>query len=76
MVLLKTSPEERAAFYKTPAGQARLAYERGDYVFQCSIDETTQQAGGTPSEQTTESLVIAVCHEGWELVGPFVFFDE
>lgn len=74
-LLKKAIPEERAAFDKTPAGQARLAYERGDYAFQCSVDVTTQQVGDTTSE--TESVVLAsICHQGWELVGSFVSVEQ
>jgi hypothetical protein len=28
----------RQAFYNTPGGQARLAFQRGDHLFQCAID--------------------------------------
>jgi hypothetical protein len=33
----------REAFFMTPAGRARLAFERGDHAFQYSIDAANQQ---------------------------------
>jgi hypothetical protein len=59
----------RNAFFATPGGQARLAFERGDHVFQCSID----------AMKTTDPVATlnSVCNEGWELVsGSFVFVEE
>src|SRR5207248_9078540 len=67
------------------AGLARIAYERGDEVFQYSIDVMSQQAiivpmvGSTTSKSTTDPTTIlnSVCHEGWELVnGSFVFVEQ
>jgi hypothetical protein len=59
----------RDAFFAAPAGQARLAFERGDRVFQYSIDATK-----TTDPVTTLNFV---CNEGWELVnGSFVFVEE
>jgi hypothetical protein len=75
----------RQAFAKSPAGQARLAFERGDQVFQYSIDVMSQQAiivamtGSTTSSKATDPSVIlnSVCNEGWELVnGSFVFVEQ
>ena len=77
--------EERKAFLATPAGQARLAYERGDHVFQYSIDVMNQQAiilamiGSATKQRTSDPVAIlnSVCHEGWELVnGSFVFVEQ
>lgn len=75
---------ERAwnAFWSSPAGQARRAYESGDHVFQYSIDVMNQQAiivamiGSSTSKRQADptAVVNSVCHEGWELVnGDFVF---
>jgi hypothetical protein len=36
--------KERKTFFNTPAGRARIAYDRGDHVFQYSIDVMSQQA--------------------------------
>jgi hypothetical protein len=75
----------RQAFFATPGGQARLAFEQGDQVFQYSIDVMKQQAiivamiGSTTSKKTTDPVAIlnSVCNEGWELVnGSFVFVEE
>jgi hypothetical protein len=77
--------KERRAFFRTPAGQARLAFNNGDHVFQCSIDVMSQQAiivsmiGSTTSQKTTDPVAIlnSVCREGWELVnGSFVFVEQ
>jgi hypothetical protein len=77
--------EERRAFFRTPAGEARLAFERGDQVFQYSIDVMNQQAiivamvGSTTAQKTKDPVAIlnSVCHEGWELVnGSFVFVEQ
>ncbi len=59
----------RNAFFATPAGQARLAFEREDHVFQYSID-----AMRTADPVATLN---SVCNEGWELLtGSFVFVEE
>jgi hypothetical protein len=72
----------KQAFFNTPAGQARVAFERGDHVFQYAIDVVSQQAiivamvGSTTAQKTADPTVIlnSVCREGWELVnGDFVF---
>jgi hypothetical protein len=75
----------RLAFYATPAGCARQAFENGDRVFQYSIDVMSQQAiivamiGSTTSARTTDPSVIlnSVCAEGWDIVnGSFVFVEQ
>lgn len=75
----------RRAFFATPAGQARVAYENGDQVFQYSFDVMTQQAiivamvGSKTSAKTSDPTAIlnSVAHEGWELVnGSFVFVEQ
>lgn len=76
---------ERQAFFKSPAGRARLAYARGDQVFQYSHGVMSQQAiivamvGSKTSQKTNDPVTIlnSVCHEGWELVnGSFVFVEQ
>lgn len=75
----------RQAFFRTPAGQARVAFDRGDHVFQYAIDVVSQQAiivamvGSRTSQTTRDPVAIlnSVCHEGWELVnGSFVFVEQ
>jgi hypothetical protein len=75
----------REAFFRTPGGQARHAFERADHVFQYSIDVMNQQAiiiamvGSTTTRKTRDPVAIlnSVCHEGWELVnGSFVFVEQ
>ncbi len=77
--------KESEAFYATPAGQARLAFERGDHVFQYEVDVMNQKAvivamvGSTTSHKTVDPVWVlnSVCHEGWELVnGSFVFVEQ
>jgi hypothetical protein len=73
------------AFLRSPAGQARAAFERGDHVFQYAIDVMSQQAviasmvGSTTTRKTTDPVAVlnSVCREGWELVnGSFVFLEQ
>jgi hypothetical protein len=73
------------AFFATPAGYARQAFENGDHVFQYSIDVMSQEAiivtmvGSTTSKKTADPTAIlnSVCQEGWELVnGAFVFVEQ
>jgi hypothetical protein len=75
----------RKAFLNTPAGRARVAYERGDHVFQCSIDVMSQQAiivamvGSTTAQKTADPIEVlnSICREGWDLVnGSFVFIEQ
>jgi hypothetical protein len=77
--------KKRKTFFNTPAGQARIAYDRGDHVFQYSIDVMSQQAivvamvGSTTAQKTTDPVDVlnSVCREGWELVnGSFVFIEQ
>ena len=76
---------ERKRFLNTPVGQAQLAFERGDHVFQYSHDVMSQEAvivkmvGSTTNRSTTDpsEILNAVCNEGWELVnGSFVFVEQ
>jgi hypothetical protein len=81
----ETIEKMRNAFFATPAGQARTAFERGDAVFQYSIDVHTTQsvvipmvgAYTTPKVTSDPTEILnSVCHEGWELVnGSFVFLE-
>ena len=75
----------RRAFFATPAGRARLAFDCEDHVFQFSMDVMNQQAvvvamvGANTTKQTKDPVEIlnSVCNEGWELVnGSFVFVEE
>ncbi len=77
-------PEERA-FLLSPVGQARAAYERGDTLFQCSIDVMAQTAvvvimrGSRTKQWARDPVAVlnSVCREGWELVnGSFVFVER
>jgi hypothetical protein len=76
---------EARSFYASPIGRARAAFERGDQVFQYSIDVMSQQAiivvmvgsATTKSVSDPSDVLNAVCREGWELVnGSFVFVEE
>lgn len=82
--------KEWQAFLATPAGKARTAFERGDQVFQYSIDVMNQQAivhtmaslaptGAKTRARTNDpsGVLNSVCDEGWELVtGSFVFVAQ
>lgn len=76
---------EEDQFWASPAGQARIAYDEGDHVFQCHFDVMSQEAvivvmvGSTTRKQTTDptDILNSVCREGWELItGSFVFVEE
>jgi hypothetical protein len=73
---------EEEQFNATPAGRARVAFARGDLIFQYSIDVMNQSprlVGGRPArlDMSDPSAVLnAVAREGWELVnGSFVFVE-
>jgi hypothetical protein len=75
----------RREFFESPVGQARTAFERGDLLFQFSIDVMNQKAiiapmmGGTTTQKTSDPVAIlnAVCREGWDLTsGSFVFVEQ
>jgi hypothetical protein len=81
----KRAEKERAAFLKSPVGQAQLAFERGDHLFQYAHDVMSQSAvivamvGSTTTKQASDpsEILNAVCNEGWELVnGSFVFVQQ
>jgi Transposase IS116/IS110/IS902 family len=77
--------KDRETYLRSPADQARTAFERGDQVFQYSMDVMTQQAiivaiaGSNTSKRTADPVEVlnSVCRQGRELVnGSFVFVDE
>ena len=77
--------KERASFLRTPVGQAQVAYDRGDLVFQYSHDLISQQAiivkmsGSSTTKSTSDpsEILNAVAAQGWEIVsGSFVFIEE
>lgn len=81
----KQIEKARHNFFRSPAGQARMAFERGDQVFQTSYDVANQEAiivamvGSRTATKTADPTLIlnSVCVEGWELInGSFVFAEE
>jgi len=77
--------QAKNAFFGSPAGRARVAYEAGNHVFQYEHDVMSQQAivvamvGTNTSQKTTDPSAIlnSVCNEGWELLnGSFVFVEQ
>lgn len=73
------------AFQDSPVGRARASFDRGDPVFQYSIDVMSQEAiivamvGSATRQKTSDpsEVLNAVCREGWDLVnGSFVFVEE
>jgi hypothetical protein len=76
---------EKEAFFRSPAGRARVAFEEGDHVFQYAINVMNQEAiivamvGSSTKKRTSDPVDVlnSVCHEGWDLVnGSFVFVEE
>lgn len=75
----------RKAFFVSPAGQARQAYERGDLVFQYALDVYATQTFTIPMMKSYSApkltndpseILNSVCHEGWELVNGSVAFVQ
>ncbi|HET7417866.1 MAG TPA: DUF2510 domain-containing protein [Solirubrobacterales bacterium] len=73
---------ERQAFFRTPAGRARLAFERGQHLFQYELDidrigPTVIPAPiGTAARETEDAVDIlnSVVVEGWKLVDGKFFY--
>ena len=72
------------AFQASPVGQARIAFQRGDRVFQYAHNVMSQKAvvvkivgaRSPPSTADPSVILYSVCNEGWELVnGSFVFVE-
>ena len=81
----KQAENEQRLFWESPIGRARIAFERGDLVFQHEADVMSQQAiivamvGSATSKKTADPVEVlnAVCREGWDLLsGDFVFVEE
>jgi hypothetical protein len=79
--------EEKAAqeFARSPQGRARAAVERGDELFQYSLDLQNTQAmvsmamgAQTKIRSSTDpnEVLNSICREGWELVNGSVAFVE
>lgn len=84
MALFKSAEDKEAAsreaadraFWESPVGQARLAHERGDVVFQLAMPLRSQKAvivpmaGGTSaaSEKDWTAELNDVVREGWDLL--------
>lgn len=74
--LLSAVEAAEQAFYRTPAGRARLAYKRGHQLFQYELEvnglEPTIIPGhiGSPAMRTTDPVDVlnSVTVEGWKLV--------
>lgn len=71
----------KEAFFDTPAGRARLAYKRGQRLFQYELEIneieplTIPSMIGTPPRETTDPVDVlnSVTVEGWKLVtGKFI----
>ncbi len=74
----------KQAFFKTPAGRARLAYKRGHQLFQYelavgALEPTVVPSRiGSPARETTDPVDIlnSVTVEGWKLVTGKFFNSE
>lgn len=78
----KTIEAQIHAFWSSPAGEARQAFDRGDHVYQYQLNVTNQQAivvamvGARAKSRTIDPTAVlnSVAREGWEIVsGNFVF---
>jgi len=75
---------ERKAFFQSPAGRARLAFERGQHLFQYELEidqvEPTVVPGpaGAPPRVTEDAVDVlnSVVVEGWKLVDGRFFHVE
>lgn len=75
---------QREAFFQTPAGRARLAFERGQHLFQYELEldriEPTLIPGhiGAPARTTEDPVDIlnSVVVEGWKLIDGKFFYAE
>jgi uncharacterized protein DUF2510 len=75
---------ERQAFFRSPAGRARLAFERGQRLFQYELEldrlEPTVIPGpiGSPARLSEDPVDIlnSVVWEGWKLVDGKFFYVE
>lgn len=75
---------EREAFFRTPAGRARLSFERGHHIFQFELAindlEPIVIPGpiGAPPRETADAVEIlnSVVVEGWKFVnGKFMYVE-
>lgn len=92
MAMFKTAEQKQAddaakserAFWLSPQGQARLAHQRGDFVFQLAIPLSQQKAviipmGGAATSATEKDVsaeLNEVVGEGWDLVSGSTVFVE
>lgn len=75
---------ERQAFFQSPAGRARLAFERGQHLFQyeLAIDQVAPTVipgpVGAPPRVTEDAVDVlnSVVVEGWKLVDGKFFYVE
>ncbi|MCY7286679.1 MAG: hypothetical protein LH624_00100 [Cryobacterium sp.] len=92
MALFKTSEQKQAdeavqaerAFWYSPPGQARLAHQRGDQVFQLAIQLSQQKATIVPmagaltnaDQKDSSTELNEVIREGWDLITGSVAFVQ
>lgn len=92
MALFKSQDEKEAAskaaeeraFWESPVGQARLAHERGDEIFQLAMPLRGQKAviapmiGGlsTATEKDWSAELNEVFREGWDLINGSVVYVQ
>jgi hypothetical protein len=98
--MLKRSPEKKQqrqlerqrreeekqaqAFWRSPAGRARTAFERGDQLFQFELDVLDSatftipmwKTGAITTATDASEVLNSIAREGWDLVnGAFVFHE-
>lgn len=76
--------QQEAAFWASPAGRARTAFERGDALFQFELDVRDSQTFTIPMFKTgaitrakgASDVLNSIARQGWSLVnGSFVFHE-
>lgn len=76
--------QQAAAFWASPAGRARTAFERGDAIFQFELDVRDSQTFTIPMFKTgavtrakdASDVLNSIARQGWSLVnGSFVFHE-
>lgn len=80
----KEAAAQEAAFWASPGGQAREAFERGDAILQFELDVRQSQTYTIPMWKTgaltkandPSEVLNSIVREGWTLVnGSFVFHE-
>ncbi|UPK76329.1 hypothetical protein MU582_06715 [Nocardioidaceae bacterium SCSIO 66511] len=70
---------QEQAFWSSAQGQARIAFQRGDHVFEYSakVERVAAFAGGLMGRKNTSPTEVlnAISREGWELVSASMVYE-